>query len=168
MNRAYYRVLRSAAGMFKTSATIKTLSLTGRIPFSDSIEILKSTSALPKEERKAAKVLMFQTKYTEQINKLEDQRLKLFCETHVTKNNPPSSFTCRVLSGHGPSRNYLHRFGKIRAPNCDCGESTQSLDHLSRCNMFPSNLEPYENLNSFDEIENWCKLIHERARTFQN
>ena len=164
MNRAYYRAIRSAAGMFKTSSTIKTLSLTGRIPLSESIEILLSTATLPKSERKRVKEELFSSKYHQLIDKIDDHRLKNFCQIFISKKTPADPFVCAILSGHGPSKKYLHRFGRSASTNCVCGELNQDFDHLAVCPAFPNPLSNFEELNSLQQIEIWCKTIYTRAR----
>ena len=35
-----------------------------------------------------------------------------------------------VVSGHGKTRDYVHRFKVIEGPTCSCGEGVQTTDHI--------------------------------------
>jgi len=35
-----------------------------------------------------------------------------------------------MVTGHGKTNSYLHRFEKIEAPTCPCGTRDQNIDHL--------------------------------------
>jgi len=50
------------------------------------------------------------------------ERLKI--KLQLTQN-----FTA-VVSGHGKTRDYLHRFKIIEEPTCSCGEGVQTTDHI--------------------------------------
>ena len=39
------------------------------------------------------------------------------------------SFTL-IVSGHGKTRDYLHRFNIIEEPMCPCGKGNQTTDHI--------------------------------------
>ena len=45
------------------------------------------------------------------------------------KINLTQNFTAMV-TGHGKTNSYLHRFKIIRAPTCPCGNNDQNIDHL--------------------------------------
>ena len=49
------------------------------------------------------------------------ERLKI--KLQLTQN-----FTA-IVSGHGKTRDYLHRFKIIEEPTCSCGEGVQTTDH---------------------------------------
>jgi len=49
--------------------------------------------------------------------------------------NLTPNFTAMV-TGHGKSNSYLHRFKIIKAPTCPCGNSDQNIDNLIfECNL---------------------------------
>ena len=35
-----------------------------------------------------------------------------------------------IVSGHGETRDYLHRFKIIEEPTCSCGKGDQTTDHI--------------------------------------
>ena len=35
-----------------------------------------------------------------------------------------------IITGHGKTRDYLHRFKIIEEPTCQCGKGAQTTDHL--------------------------------------
>jgi hypothetical protein len=35
-----------------------------------------------------------------------------------------------IISGHGKTRDYLHRFKIIEEPTCPCGKGNQTTDHI--------------------------------------
>ena len=37
-----------------------------------------------------------------------------------------------IVSGHGKTRDYLHRFKIIEEPTCPCGKGDQTIDHIIR------------------------------------
>jgi hypothetical protein len=41
--------------------------------------------------------------------------------------------TTAVLTGHGMTKAYLHRFHLIEEAKCSCGDEYQSMDHLFYC-----------------------------------
>jgi hypothetical protein len=45
------------------------------------------------------------------------------------KINLTKNFTAMV-TGHGKTNSYLHRFKIIKTPTCLCGKSDQNIDHL--------------------------------------
>ena len=45
------------------------------------------------------------------------------------KINLTQNFTAMV-TGHGKTKSYLHRFKIIKTPTCPCGSSDQNIDHL--------------------------------------
>ena len=51
-----------------------------------------------------------------------EERLKM-------KLNPTQNFTT-IVTGHGKTRAYLHRFKIIEDPTCTCGKAVQTTDHL--------------------------------------
>jgi len=41
-----------------------------------------------------------------------------------------------MVTGHGKTNSYLHRFKIIKAPTCPCGNSDQKINHLIfECNL---------------------------------
>ena len=45
------------------------------------------------------------------------------------KLNPTQNFTT-IVTGHGKTKAYLHRFKIIEDPTCTCGKAVQTTDHL--------------------------------------
>jgi hypothetical protein len=49
------------------------------------------------------------------------------------KLNLTQKFTA-IITGHGKTKEYLHRFKIIEDPTCTCGKAVQTTDHLiSEC-----------------------------------
>jgi hypothetical protein len=51
-----------------------------------------------------------------------EERLKM-------KLNLTQNFTA-IVTGHGKTKEYLHRFEIIEDPTCTCGKAVQTTDHL--------------------------------------
>jgi hypothetical protein len=45
------------------------------------------------------------------------------------KLNLTQNFTA-IVTGHGKTKAYLHRFKIIKEPTCPCGTAEQTMDHL--------------------------------------
>ena len=87
------------------------------------------------------------------------------------KINLTQNFTAMV-TGHGKTNSYLHRFKIIKAPTCHCGNSDQNIDHL----LFDCQLLNKERRNilkrSIQKTKDWPtnkrELIRKHIKEFMN
>jgi len=50
-----------------------------------------------------------------------------------------------MVTGHGKTRAYLHRFKLLENANCPCGDGDQTIDHLlNRCPMLNTQRERFK------------------------
>jgi len=82
--------------------------------------------------------------------------------------NLTQNFTAMV-TGHGKTNSYLHRFKLIKTPICPCGNSDQNIDHLiSECKLLNKERNTLKQsiLKTYDRPTSKRDLIKRHVKEF--
>jgi len=89
-------------------------------------------------------------------------------ERLITKINITPNLTT-MITGHGNTKNYLHRFKIIDSPECPCGHNDQTTDHtLLECTLLSKERDSL--ISAVSRTDDWPtdkhKLITKQYKAF--